>query len=405
MATWIKETDQAIYLMEGGYYLDKIDKTPKPNGEQTLSIVAMHEWFARPDSPGGMVVSVGAGGPEPQPKPLPQAGIEITTAPTSVAVNEVFDVVGKTAPTNAGRSIHLHIDGNLATSAPKVESNGQWKVRYRFFGAGRRRMTFSIDGQLEQGENWLIDITAPKPQQAALTLSGSVGRSGANAPEDVLKVKERLAELGFTFFQPGSTVDSGLVQAIKLFQSIITGRTQLGGDGRIDVNSSTHQFLQAPNAPRWVLMPIRGDGFINFERNDLKDHHDYGVSWLAETIVAAGKFYEANHRKGRSNISLIPVNDVSLKQGGDTPDHAGHECGNACDLSLPKTDGTYGSDWRNSNYDRNSARAIIQALKAQPLVTRVFFNDSQLISEGLCRLAGGHDNHIHFEIGVPTKAN
>ncbi|GAB4157931.1 MAG: hypothetical protein Fur0046_37640 [Cyanobacteria bacterium J069] len=69
MATWIKETDSAIYLMEGGYYLEKIFKRPRANGEKELNIRPMHDWFKRDDAPGGMVVAVGVVGPEPQPKP------------------------------------------------------------------------------------------------------------------------------------------------------------------------------------------------------------------------------------------------------------------------------------------------------------------------------------------------
>jgi GH24 family phage-related lysozyme (muramidase) len=69
MGTWIKETDQAIYLMEGGYYIAKISKYPsKANPqEQVLNVTAMKTWFTRDDAPRGMTVS--RGGPEPQPLP------------------------------------------------------------------------------------------------------------------------------------------------------------------------------------------------------------------------------------------------------------------------------------------------------------------------------------------------
>lgn len=238
-----------------------------------------------------------------------------------------------------------------------------------------------------------------------LELKGSVGRGGKNNSEDVIKVKERLQELGFDFFKPGGNIDQGLIQAIKLFQSIITGKTSLGGDGVIDVNKNTHKFLQAANAPRWMLMPTKGEGFFNREREiETWDHHDYGTSWLADTIKAAGEHYEKTYRQGNSRISLIPINDVSFKQGGDTPDHAGHECGNACDVALPRKDGNYRQvlpSWQDSKYARDAARAIIKSLRAQPLVTRVLFNDTVLINEGLCKLARGHNNHIHFEVGVP----
>jgi GH24 family phage-related lysozyme (muramidase) len=67
MATWIKETENAIYLMDGGYYISKISKYPSksnPN-EKVLNVTGMKAWFTREDAPKGMTVSTG--GPEPQP--------------------------------------------------------------------------------------------------------------------------------------------------------------------------------------------------------------------------------------------------------------------------------------------------------------------------------------------------
>lgn len=69
MGTWIKETDQAIYLMQGGYYISKISKYPSksnPN-EQVLNISGMQSWFRRADAPRGMTVS--QTGPQPRPAP------------------------------------------------------------------------------------------------------------------------------------------------------------------------------------------------------------------------------------------------------------------------------------------------------------------------------------------------
>ncbi|MEM8611518.1 MAG: lysozyme [Cyanobacteria bacterium P01_H01_bin.105] len=69
MGTWIKETDKAIYLMQGGYYISKISKYPSksnPN-EKVLNVSGMKSWFTRTDSPRGMTVS--QTGPEPKPMP------------------------------------------------------------------------------------------------------------------------------------------------------------------------------------------------------------------------------------------------------------------------------------------------------------------------------------------------
>ncbi len=76
MGTWIKETDKAIYLMQGGYYISKISKYPSksnPN-EKVLNVSGMKSWFSRADSPRGMTVSQSG----PQPKPIPRKIVEPT---------------------------------------------------------------------------------------------------------------------------------------------------------------------------------------------------------------------------------------------------------------------------------------------------------------------------------------
>ena len=247
-----------------------------------------------------------------------------------------------------------------------------------------------------------VNIITVRP----LLLRGSVGSGGKNNADDVVKIKQRLKELDFDWLNPGSQADKGLIQAIKLFQSIIYGRTTVHGDGRIDLDGQTHQWLQASNAPHWIEMPIEGKGFVNYERKDNTDDHDYGTDWLSDVITAAGKHYEDNHRKGRANISPIPINDISRPHGGFTKDHGGHQCGNACDIYLPRKGGGYSlPTWNDSRYDRDAAKAILLALHAQPLVRkdRIFFNDTTLIGEGLCKSLRGHHHHIHFEVGVPQK--
>src|SRR5262249_19835198 len=63
-------------------------------------------------------------------------------------------------------------------------------------------------------------------------------------------------------------------------------------------------------------------------------------------------------------------------------------------------------------YDGNATRGVLQALKAQTSVSRVYFNDPVLAKEGLCQTEDSwcakakekcHDNHIHFEISPPAR--
>ena len=69
MGTWIKQTEQAFYLMEGGHYISKISKYPSKTNEKEkiVNIAGMKRWFNRSDAPRGMTVSLE--GPEPVKKP------------------------------------------------------------------------------------------------------------------------------------------------------------------------------------------------------------------------------------------------------------------------------------------------------------------------------------------------
>ncbi len=72
MGTWIKETDTAIYLMQGGYWISRITKYPSktnPN-EKVVNISGMKAWFTRSDAPQAMTVAYDSG-PEPPALPPP----------------------------------------------------------------------------------------------------------------------------------------------------------------------------------------------------------------------------------------------------------------------------------------------------------------------------------------------
>jgi uncharacterized protein YcbK (DUF882 family) len=68
MGTWVKETDEAIYLMQGNQWISKITKKPSSSNpqEQVLNIEGMRSWFTRADFPGGMTISVGIDASEPE---------------------------------------------------------------------------------------------------------------------------------------------------------------------------------------------------------------------------------------------------------------------------------------------------------------------------------------------------
>ncbi|MEL6248801.1 MAG: hypothetical protein AAFR15_12425 [Cyanobacteria bacterium J06627_15] len=434
MGTWIKETDKAVYWMEGGYYRQKIDKTPRNGsveGETFFPTQSLKDWLNSSDAPGFMLVSVGTGTDEPQPisqvptpQPSPQPSpqptptptpapdrpsIKIETVPSQVKIYHPYQVSGTAAKSLAGKQVLLFIDNSKSVAArATIGDNGQWSLRSIFLAVPNpqvRRLKVVVDDQSDTATLRLTPYIENHPGAAKLSLSASVGAGGSNRPSDVKLVRDRFISLGYRFIRANSIND--LIHAIRLFQSIISGFTTVRGDGRVDVNGMTQRFLEAANAPRWMKMPGQGVGFYNYEVLDQPgDSHDYGIDWISNVIRAAGIHYELAYRKKNNSIAPIAVNDVSLPAGGRTPDHAGHQSGNAGDIILPRKGGRFGFiKWTSSDYDRAATEAIIRAIRAQPWVDKgtLYFNDPTLIGKGLCRRAGGHDDHIHFEINVPAR--
>lgn len=239
----------------------------------------------------------------------------------------------------------------------------------------------------------------------SLNLKGSVGQNGKNQPDDVLAVKNRLADLGFPVTRD-SLVNPDTIHIIKLFQSIIKGETVIVGDGRIDLNGPTLQFLQAANAPQWLEMPkgSPAEGFINHDDRQ-GDNHDFATSWMIEMIQASAQFYLNTYLASHPSAALIQTNDLSKPRGGFTSVHATHQTGLSCDIRLPRKDGQSGIVYTDSQYDRDAMRAMLKAIRNQSkyAIKRIFFNDFTLITEGLCVDALGHNNHAHIDIIPPTR--
>jgi len=242
-----------------------------------------------------------------------------------------------------------------------------------------------------------------------LELEGDVGDGPApvNKREDVMKVQGRLAQLGFDWVRIDGDPGNQTKTAIRIFQAMTRGDEVVGPgrqDGRVDHNGETLKWLNAANAPRWGLMPTGsvGQGFINVEVTaEPHDRHDWGSSWTSEMIVAAGAAYRRSWLSSHPNATPLTINDVALWQGGNTTDHEGHEAGLQVDIRLARTDGaTTGTTRTAANYDQDSMRAILQAIRSStPTVDDIFFNDPVLIGEGLCTANPDHDDHAHVAVG------
>lgn len=79
-----------------------------------------------------------------------------------------------------------------------------------------------------------------------------------------------------------------------------------------------------------------------------------------------------------------------------SPQHQSHTDGNCVDVRPIRTKGSGSLKWNKSDYyDRSRTRKLLELLKNMGAES-VYFNDTELINEGLSSFEGGHDNHIHF---------
>jgi hypothetical protein len=335
----------------------------------------------------------------------------IVNPPKSVLVNQKIVFAGQAPIGYAGKEAKLVVDKYALPSAT-VEDDGSFYLTAALNQAGQRRVTVSV-GDISQSFPLFVSALSPLPPLSSsapvapgLYLSGSVGAGGKNSPADVAAVQRRLKDLGYAVGEVDGKSNPKLVAALKLFQSIIQGRSTIGGDGRVDPGGVTHKWLDAVNAPIWMTMS-KSDSSISYRNQELEethDHHDYGASWLAEAILWIAKDYHQSYRSKFPKSAPFTINDVSLPHGGNTPDHAGHETGLQCDVFLPRTDGAWGlPSYTHPSFDRAACRAMILSIRRYPLFKLAYFNDPALIREGLCVHAGGHHHHIHFEIKPPAR--
>ncbi|MFI6085707.1 penicillin-insensitive murein endopeptidase [Streptomyces sp. NPDC051217] len=125
-----------------------------------------------------------------------------------------------------------------------------------------------------------------------------------------------------------------------------------------------------------------------------------GAHWA--TAGAVGQLEAAAATFATTGNGRLPVGDAGFEHGGDIPGHGSHEVGMDIDVWPVRTDSaqcTAGRiTWQSSTYDRAATRRLVQEIRAKAPghVQLIFFNDPQLISEGLTTSYPNHDNHLHI---------
>lgn len=253
---------------------------------------------------------------------------------------------------------------------------------------------------------------------ATLILTGSVGTGGAqngkphNDPADVAKVRDRLVELGYKWVSHvTSGTDKEFIRTITLFQSIYKGKGQASnGDGRIDLQGTTHRWLAAQNAPAWVRIESEGYGWKFATPLAYGNGNGaYTTSWMADRIWWAGFEYATTAYWAVENAPPLWIRDCSPEKGGEAKGHKSHETGLDVDMRLPllppytdKFDRLEGKEY-TKKFHYEAALRQVQAIRTHMNPSLVLFNDPRFIDAGLSTHEANHGNHYHIRIKPPER--
>ncbi|WP_327164047.1 penicillin-insensitive murein endopeptidase [Streptomyces zaomyceticus] len=187
---------------------------------------------------------------------------------------------------------------------------------------------------------------------------------------------------------------AGTASAVRTFQS----HAGLGADGVVGPDTWTNLLWHHEYADY-------NSGTLCNQSPDGNSSADWGTAAAVAQLEAAARAFSGLGR------GKVPVGDIGFEHGGAINGHASHQVGLDADLWPVRTDAAQcgGSriTWQSAAYDRSATRELVKALRAAAPghVKFVYFNDPQLIAEGLTVQYPNHDNHLHIRYCEPVHPN
>jgi hypothetical protein len=239
----------------------------------------------------------------------------------------------------------------------------------------------------------------------AFSLENDVGIECTSWPDDVRALHQRFTELGYPSVPNGDTLTEQTVELINLIQSIADGRGAIRGDGQVDVShpyfGSVYDWVRARNAPQWERLP-RGvrNSSIQLGNVDATQGAVHATSFVTETIRRAGTWYQDNYRDEQPDAPPLTIGGAAGAPGTEPLGHEDHATGVAFDVLLPRLDGSasHGISWMSPDHVRKTMRAMLQAVRHQPMVREIYFGDEALAADNLCTTGQDLDHVAHVEV-------
>ncbi|WP_202820318.1 hypothetical protein, partial [Roseateles aquatilis] len=175
--------------------------------------------------------------------------------------------------------------------------------------------------------------------------------------------------------------------------AVIGGTASVLGGGKFANGAETAAFGYLFNCARHAsCWKVPNDKEANFYR--------YGTPANGEGSYAqAGALaviYNLDHNWGEIDLRRIGIGNVSLADDSVFPPHSSHRDGLQIDIRPIRIDGKEtGVSWQSPQYDRAATQRMVDILKNNPDVVKVYFNDPNI--KGVAPLKG-HDDHLHIEV-------
>lgn len=202
---------------------------------------------------------------------------------------------------------------------PKVTGAIQEYGKDRQSDPGLGQVTFDVEDQDQESLTVKVSVTD------GFSTSGDDKVTTGKDKIDIYRQQQRLAYLGF----PGSNGNPLVVDgqsggnttwAIRLFNSVVSSSSKFLNETSFSKDNAK-QLINATNAPRWnelTSASIPRVGIVQGSPIEL-----WASNWTYDVLQSVVP----------SNLNInFNVNGTSLKRGGDTSGHSGHEAGMNLDI-------------------------------------------------------------------------